>query len=75
MRAVEFDGVEFHGRVLTVKLDDGKRMREKSKSGRGGWKEMATRESIHPGGMRRGTDQGRGSRRFWKPSPRIGRPL
>lgn len=30
MRAVEFDGVEFHGRVLTVKLDDGKRMREKS---------------------------------------------
>ncbi|KAL5193954.1 Pentatricopeptide repeat-containing protein, chloroplastic [Glycine soja] len=30
MRAVEFDGVEFHGRVLTVKLDDGKRMRERS---------------------------------------------
>lgn len=30
MRAVEFDGVEFHGRVLTVKLDDGKRTREKS---------------------------------------------
>ncbi|MCD9558544.1 hypothetical protein HAX54_015947 [Datura stramonium] len=23
MKAVEFDGVEFHGRVLTVKLDDG----------------------------------------------------
>lgn len=30
MRAVEFDGVEFHGRVLTVKLDDGKKMRERS---------------------------------------------
>lgn len=30
MKAVEFDGVEFHGRVLTVKLDDGKRSKEKS---------------------------------------------
>lgn len=29
MKAVEFDGVEFHGKVLTVKLDDGKRWREK----------------------------------------------
>jgi RNA recognition motif-containing protein len=29
MKAVEFDGVEFHGRVLTVKLDDGKKWREK----------------------------------------------
>lgn len=29
MKAVEFDGVEFHGRVLTVKLDDGKRLKEK----------------------------------------------
>lgn len=29
MKAVEFDGVEFHGRVLTVKLDDGKRMKGK----------------------------------------------
>lgn len=27
MKAVEFDGVEFHGRVLTVKLDDGKRLK------------------------------------------------
>lgn len=27
VRAVEFDGVEFHGRVLTVRLDDGSRMR------------------------------------------------
>lgn len=26
MKAVEFDGVEFRGRVLTVKLDDGRRM-------------------------------------------------
>ncbi|KAK6156245.1 hypothetical protein DH2020_010493 [Rehmannia glutinosa] len=29
MQAVEFDGVEFHGRVLTVKLDNGKRMKGK----------------------------------------------
>ncbi|KAL6989239.1 hypothetical protein U1Q18_014991 [Sarracenia purpurea var. burkii] len=30
MKAVEFDGVEFHGRVLTVKLDDGRRMKGRS---------------------------------------------
>ncbi len=30
VKAVEFDGVEFHGRVLTVKLDDGRRLKEKS---------------------------------------------
>lgn len=30
MKAVEFDGVEFHGRVLTVKLDDGRRLKEKA---------------------------------------------
>lgn len=30
MKAVEFDGVEFHGRVLTVKLDDGKRLKTKA---------------------------------------------
>ncbi|WRX12776.1 RNA recognition motif domain - like 10 [Theobroma cacao] len=30
MKAVEFDGVEFHGRILTVKLDDGKRLMEKA---------------------------------------------
>ncbi|KAK2971282.1 hypothetical protein RJ640_001308 [Escallonia rubra] len=30
MKAVEFDGVEFHGRVLTVKLDDGRRMKAKA---------------------------------------------
>lgn len=29
MKAVDFDGVEFHGRVLTVKLDDGRRLKEK----------------------------------------------
>ncbi|XP_052181422.1 pentatricopeptide repeat-containing protein At5g04810, chloroplastic-like [Diospyros lotus] len=29
MKAVEFDGVEFDGRVLTVKLDDGRRMKER----------------------------------------------
>ncbi|KAL0401427.1 UNVERIFIED_CONTAM: Pentatricopeptide repeat-containing protein, chloroplastic [Sesamum latifolium] len=29
MKAVEFDGIEFHGRVLTVKLDNGKRMKGK----------------------------------------------
>ncbi|RXI05018.1 hypothetical protein DVH24_006275 [Malus domestica] len=30
MKAVEFDGVEFHGRVLTVKLDDGRRLKDKT---------------------------------------------
>lgn len=30
MKAVEFDGVEFHGRVLTVRLDDGRRLKAKS---------------------------------------------
>jgi hypothetical protein len=30
MKAVEFDGMEFHGRVLTVRLDDGRRLKEKS---------------------------------------------
>ncbi|CAK9153315.1 unnamed protein product [Ilex paraguariensis] len=30
MKAVEFDGVEFHGRVLTVKLDDGKRVKARA---------------------------------------------
>lgn len=30
MKAVEFDGVEFHGRVLTVKLDDGRRLKGKT---------------------------------------------
>ncbi|KAL6495095.1 hypothetical protein OROGR_030777 [Orobanche gracilis] len=29
MKAVEFDGVEFHGRVLTVKLDNGNRIKNK----------------------------------------------
>lgn len=29
MKALEFDGVEFHGRILTVKLDDGRRLKEK----------------------------------------------
>lgn len=32
MKAVEFDGVEFHGRVLTVKLDDGRRLKERSEA-------------------------------------------
>ncbi|KAM2641208.1 hypothetical protein TB1_027510 [Malus domestica] len=30
MKAVEFDGVEFHGRVLTVKLDDGRRLKDRT---------------------------------------------
>lgn len=34
MKAVEFDGIEFHGRVLTVKLDDGRRMKAKSEERR-----------------------------------------
>lgn len=29
-KAVEFDGMEFHGRVLTVKLDDGSRLKDKT---------------------------------------------
>lgn len=38
MKAVEFDGIEFHGRVLTVKLDDGRRLKEKME-GRASWVE------------------------------------
>ena len=38
MKAVEFDGVEFHGRVLSVKLDNGRRLREKAR-GRARWVE------------------------------------
>jgi hypothetical protein len=30
MKAEEFDGMEFHGRVLTVKLDDGRRLKAKA---------------------------------------------
>ncbi|KAE8684966.1 hypothetical protein F3Y22_tig00111105pilonHSYRG00836 [Hibiscus syriacus] len=30
VKVVEFDGVEFHGRVLTVKLDDGTRLKGKA---------------------------------------------
>lgn len=29
-KAVEFDGVEFRGRVLTVRLDDGRRLKERA---------------------------------------------
>lgn len=29
-KAVEFDGVEFHGRVITVRLDDGRRLKTRS---------------------------------------------
>lgn len=29
-RAVEFDGIEFHGRVLTVRLDNGSRLRARA---------------------------------------------
>lgn len=32
IKAVQFDGVEFHGRVLTVKLDDGRRKKEKKEA-------------------------------------------
>jgi len=44
---VEFDGVEFHGRVLTVKLDDGKRMREKIQE-RARWLEGNGNKGEHP---------------------------
>lgn len=30
MKAVEFDGVEFHGRVLSVRLDDGGRLKDRA---------------------------------------------
>lgn len=30
LKSVEFDGVEFHGRILTVKLDDGRRLKTRS---------------------------------------------
>lgn len=30
IKAVEFDGVDFHGRILTVKLDDGRKMKAKA---------------------------------------------
>ncbi|KAH9301399.1 hypothetical protein KI387_012982, partial [Taxus chinensis] len=36
VEAVEFDGVEFHGRCLTVKLDDGRRLRAVAER-RGKW--------------------------------------
>lgn len=51
MKAVEFDGIEFHGRVLTVKLDDGKRLRERSRERakwlRGGNDEREYRSTWH----------------------------
>lgn len=34
--AVEFDGIEFHGRVLTVRLDDGRRLKARAEE-RGRW--------------------------------------
>ncbi|KAH0907923.1 hypothetical protein HID58_039750 [Brassica napus] len=43
MKAVEFDGVEFHGRVLTVKLDDGKRLKTKAEQ-RARWVEAEGEE-------------------------------
>lgn len=43
MKAVEFDGVEFHGRVLTVKLDDGKRLKTKAEQ-RARWVEQEGEE-------------------------------
>ncbi|KAL5733716.1 hypothetical protein ACOSQ2_033408 [Xanthoceras sorbifolium] len=45
IKAVEFDGVEFHGRVLTVKLDDGKRLKEKTQE-RAHWVEGAGEEQF-----------------------------
>lgn len=45
LKAVEFDGVEFHGRVLTVKLDDGKRLKLK-KEQRVRWVEGVDEEEF-----------------------------
>lgn len=42
--AVEFDGVEFHGRVLTVRLDDGRRLKARAEE-RGRW--AAGEEEVH----------------------------
>lgn len=44
-KAVEFDGVEFHGRVLTVKLDDGKRLKSKAEE-RARWVEGVGEEQF-----------------------------
>ncbi|CAI9091390.1 OLC1v1026411C2 [Oldenlandia corymbosa var. corymbosa] len=46
MKAVEFDGVEFHGRVLTVKLDNGRRLKEKTEE-RIRWVEGKVDGKVH----------------------------
>lgn len=38
MNTVEFNGIEFHGGLLTVKIDDGRRMKAKTE-GRARWVE------------------------------------
>lgn len=50
MKAVEFDGAEFHGRVLTVKLDDGRRLKmqaEERKRWVEGWDGREFRSKWH----------------------------
>jgi RNA recognition motif-containing protein len=45
-KAVEFDGVEFRGKVLTVKLDDGRRLRAVAER-RGKWVRGIGRDDEH----------------------------
>lgn len=51
LKAVEFDGVEFHGRILTVKLDDGKRnkgkMDERQSWLKGGSDQLGNKSGWH----------------------------
>ncbi|KAL6518298.1 hypothetical protein OROMI_033999 [Orobanche minor] len=76
MKAVEFDGVEFHGRVLTVKLDNGKRIKNKGGE-RAMWvdgkgeDEGDYRSKWH--GERKVLEGSFG--RFWNHNRRIGRQL
>ncbi|GAB2287533.1 hypothetical protein Dimus_021908 [Dionaea muscipula] len=72
LRAVEFDGMEFHGRVLTVKLDDGRRLKMRGQREKGGLR-SAMGGNTGQGGMRKGITRGRSFRRFWKPHQRTGR--
>nr|GMD52784.1 pentatricopeptide repeat-containing protein At5g04810, chloroplastic [Ipomoea batatas] len=46
IKAVQLDGVEFHGRVLTVKLDDGRRIMKDKNKGRTRWMEGSSSRNF-----------------------------
>ncbi|KAL0299127.1 UNVERIFIED_CONTAM: Pentatricopeptide repeat-containing protein, chloroplastic [Sesamum radiatum] len=76
MKAVEFDGIEFHGRVLTVKLDNGKRMKGKHARGQGGWRANGrTGKTTSLSGMKRGKVHEGSFGGFWNLNQRVGRWL